>query len=79
MNTKVSVISPSHTAAPRGANWVGLAFDALRAGIKALRATQLMQRRRIDAAWLRNYANQIQASDPGMAADLRAAADRHTG
>jgi hypothetical protein len=67
------VFAPRRIEAPRGAQLVGLVYDLM---------ARLAERRRIrraaaDAAAVREHARRIQASDPGMAADLIAAADRH--
>lgn len=67
------VLVPRRIQAPRGAQLVGLIYDLI---------ARLVERRRVrqaaaDAEAVRNHARRIQASDPGMAADLLAAADRH--
>jgi len=67
------VLVPGRIQAPRGAQLVGLVYDLI---------ARLAERRRVrqaaaDAEAVRMHARRIQASDPGMAADLMAAADRH--
>jgi len=79
MSTQVHVIVPAAVDAPRGAVWFGQAFDTLRSFGKAVRASAESRRRARDAATVRDYALQIEKTDPGMAADLRAAVDRHLG
>lgn len=79
MSTQVHVIVPASVEAPRGAVWFGQAFDALRSLGKAVRASAETRRRSRDAVAVREYALQIEKTDPGMAADLRAAVDRHLG
>ena len=58
-------------AAPRGAGWV----DSLLARLWA-RARREMTRSE-EAAQVREMARHMQATDPGFASDLLAAADRH--
>ncbi len=79
MSSQVHVIVPPAIAAPRGAVWFGQAFDALRSLRTAVRASAEARRRSRDAVAVRAYALQIEKTDPGMAADLRAAVDRHIG
>jgi len=66
--------------APRGARLVGLVFDVLSRHFEGQRereAARGLMRRAAEADSVRNHAYRIQATDPGMAADLFAAADRH--
>lgn len=79
MSSQVNVIVPAAIDAPRGALWFGQAFDALRALGTAVRASADARRRSRDAVAVRDYARLIEKTDPGMAADLRAAVDRHLG
>jgi hypothetical protein len=67
------LLVPQRAQAPRGAQLVGLVYDLM---------ARLAERRRLrqavaDAQAVREHARRIEASDPGMAADLLAAADRH--
>jgi len=69
------VLVPRRAVAPRGAQLVGLLYDLI---------ARMAERRRVrkaaaEAEAVRHFARRIQASDPGMAADLLAAADRHIG
>jgi hypothetical protein len=71
--TAATVLVPRLTVAPRGAQLVGLVVEWLNR-----LAQQRRQRRALaDVQAMREHAQRIQASDPGMAADLIAAADRH--
>ena len=75
--TRTTIDVPARSvAAPRGALLVGLvanfAVDAM-AAWKARRATRRMQR---DAEQLRNLASSVRSSNPSLADDLLAAADR---
>ncbi len=79
MSTRAHVIVPSNVEAPRGAVWFGQALDAVRAFGTAARASAQARRRARDAASVREYAMYLEKTDPGMAADLRAAVDRHLG
>ena len=51
----------------------------MRAFGTAARASAAARRRARDAMIVRDYAMQIEHVDPGMAAALRAAVDRHVG
>lgn len=73
---------PSLPVAPRGAQLVGLVYDLASRVLMRLHRYQdgrRAWRRALDAENVRRIAASYEASDPGMAADLRAAADRHTG
>ncbi len=78
MNTRVNVLS-SGIATPRGSSWIAQVADAVRSFGTAARASAAARRRVRDAMIVRDYALQIEHVDPGMAADLRAAVDRHIG
>lgn len=75
----VTTVQLHPITAPRGARW---AAEAALAFIGALR--RVFARREaaprspaVEAEALRRYAMTLRASDPGFAADLLAAADRH--
>jgi hypothetical protein len=70
----LSIARPATVAVPRGALWVGWLADLA----IAWRARQQLERRAHDAAALRRWAQRLQMSEPSLAADLRAAADRHS-
>lgn len=78
----LSLARPAHVAVPRGALWVGwladlgVAWRERRIAAAALREREL---RSSDAAALRRWAQRLQEVEPALAADLRAAADRHVG
>jgi hypothetical protein len=62
----------------RGARWAAAAFVAVWQGIARLfAAAPRSQSRAEEAAEVREMARRLQATDPGFAADLIAAADRH--
>lgn len=76
----VSLARPAPVAVPRGALWVGWLADlavALRARRRAAAAQSDTLERARDAAALRRWASRFQDTEPSLAADLRAAADRH--
>ena len=72
--TTLKIIGNPQVAEPRGARWAAALWqavtDLLGAAPKALTRAQ-------EAAQVREMARQLQATDPGFAADLYAAADRH--
>jgi hypothetical protein len=70
----LSLARPAPVAVPRGAVWVGWMADL----VVAWRVRQELDRRARDAASLRRWAQRLQMSEPSLAADLRAAADRHS-
>lgn len=78
----LSLARPAPVAVPRGAllvGWladVGLAWHARRVAAAAQREHEV---RVSDAAALRRWAQRLQEVEPALAADLRAAADRHVG
>ncbi len=79
--TTVTVHAPAHVAEPRGAAAAVAVVLAIRDAFRTLREGVAhhrdYQRRVVEANELRAYAHSIARSEPGMAADLRAAADRH--
>ncbi len=79
MSTQVNVIVPANIEAPRGAVWFGQAVDAARSFAAAVRASAKARRQTRDAVAVRQYAVYLEKTDPGMAADLRAAVDRQLG
>jgi hypothetical protein len=74
-STTLSVLPVRATAEPRGALLVGLLYSAFQALFRSTPAR--MPSRTEEAAQVREMARQVQFSDPGFAADLMAAADRH--
>lgn len=76
MSTSISIIVPTPVSAPRGARWFGQAVAAVQAFRRAASASRELRQRQKDALAVRELAAQLERSMPGMAADLRAAADR---
>lgn len=79
MTTQVTVVVPSAPVMPRGAVWVGKLIDTFNAYRVASAATNDVRTRARHAAEVRRHADRLSVSDPGMAADLRAAVDRYLG
>lgn len=80
----ISIHTPNHVAAPRGAALAAGVMAALLHGIEkigqwrtAAMARRSENRRVKDASALRRYAYQFLGDDPRFASDLLAAADRH--
>jgi hypothetical protein len=76
-STTITVQIPAPRSIPRGATLVGAIYDAVVSYRRYRAEANRLQRRSHDAAAVRRFAARIQHTDPGMAADLRAAADRH--
>jgi hypothetical protein len=80
--TTLSLAAPLPVAVPRAAPVAAYYFlmllRALSRASQARQASTALARRLKDAAQLRAYAMGLQHTDPRMAADLLAAADRHT-
>ncbi len=75
MSTHVEVLVPVQPLTPRLATWIGQAIDTARA-LQRVHAAHAERRRLVrEAAALRHLAHDIESSMPGMAADLRRAAD----
>jgi hypothetical protein len=74
--TLSSVVS-SLPRAPRGAQLVAMAYDALERLVRGIEARRAERARAVEAEQVRRFARSLQDSDPGFAADLFAAADRH--
>jgi len=81
-----SLARPATVATPRGALLIGWLADraiALRQNHRLARAAQANHHAAMfsarDAAALRRWAQRLQDTEPHLAADLRAAADRHLG
>lgn len=72
--TTMKIVGLPHVAEPRGARWAAGLFQAVARVFGA--APQALTRAQ-EAAQVREMARQVQAADPGFAADLYAAADRH--
>jgi hypothetical protein len=81
MSTTATFSAYLPAKSPRGAQLVGFVYDTIAAFAARLDARRAALRRRSRAAEaeeVRRFAQAIQDSDPGFAADLFAAADRHT-
>lgn len=75
MSTYIEVLVPVRPATPRLVSWLGHVIDAA-AALRRIHAARAAHRRLVrEANELRELARQIEASQPGMAADLRRAAD----
>lgn len=72
--TTMKIVGLPQVAEPRGARWAANLFQAVARAFGA--APQVLTRAQ-EAAQVREMARQVQAADPGFAADLYAAADRH--
>jgi hypothetical protein len=72
---------PAAKTAPRGAIWAARAaaavWVALSRRVFAAREQSLVLKAAVEAAQVRAMARHHAATDPGFAADLQAAADRH--
>jgi hypothetical protein len=75
--TTITVQIPAPRSIPRGATLVGAIYDAVVSYRRYRAEATRLRQRSVDADAVRRYAATLQNSDPGMAADLRAAADRH--
>ena len=77
--TNLTLVRPAPIAAPRGAVWASRAAVAVVEAFKRLLTHRPdgPHARADEAEALRRYANSLRATDPGLAADLYAAADRH--
>ena len=73
---------PRPVAAPRGAAvaaaFFALLLEVLRRGFAVLAKSDARARRLAEAESVRRYAMSLSHSDPALASDLFAAADRHT-
>jgi hypothetical protein len=76
MTTATYFVTPAR-ATPRGAILVGKIHDFIMKMVIRHRAARAEATRELEAEYVRRYARDIEASDPGFAADLYAAADRH--
>ena len=76
--TLTSVVS-SLPRAPRGAQLFALVYDAVERAVARIEARRAARIRAAEAEQVRSFARSLQDSDPGFAADLYAAADRHVG
>jgi hypothetical protein len=82
--TSITVQSPRHIAAPRGAAWAALVFSQATRGLEWLirtrdvfAADRSLATRIAEANRVRRLARNVAPTDPGFAADLYSAADRH--
>jgi hypothetical protein len=77
--TNLTLVRPAPIAIPRGADWAARAavtfFDFVRRAL--VRRPAGLRSRAAQVEAVRRYADALRATDPGMAADLYAAADRH--
>ena len=75
----VTTVQLHPTTAPRGARWAAEAVLALVDGLHRVfaRREAVPRSPAEEAEALRRYAMTLRTSDPGFAADLMAAADRH--
>ncbi|MED5622057.1 hypothetical protein [Ideonella sp. BN130291] len=76
MSTYLHIQVPAQTAIPRGAVLVGRLIETFQAYAKARKAERKLRERAHDARRVRELANRLQSSDPGMASDLRCMLDR---
>jgi hypothetical protein len=74
--TLTSVVA-SLPRAPRGAQLIALAYDAIERAVRRIEARRAARTRAAEVEMVRRYARSMQDSDPSFAADLYAAADRH--
>ncbi len=72
--TTLNVVGMPRAAEPRGARWAASLWHAVSMALSA--APKALSRAQ-EAAEVREMARRVQASDPGFAADLYSAADRH--
>lgn len=72
--TTMKIVGLPQVSEPRGARWAAGLFQAV---VRAFGAAPKALTRAQEAAEVREMARQMQATDPGFAADLYAAADRH--
>lgn len=81
--TTITVFRPQAVGVPRAAQWAAQAFMRLLGALERAADERTRRHRALaqlaDAARVRAYAVQVAAVDPGFAADLLAAADRHVG
>ena len=77
--TTVTTVRPAPITIPRGAVWAAQAAVALADAWQRFFSRRLLapRSRAEEAESLRTYALSIRQADPGFAADLYAAADRH--
>jgi hypothetical protein len=77
--TTLSSVVSSLPRAPQGAQLMALLYDAIERAVRRIEARRAARLRAAEADAVRRYARSVQESDPSFAADLYAAADRHTG
>jgi hypothetical protein len=79
MNTTTTLTSvvASLPRAPRGAQLFAMLFDAVERLARRIDAARTANSRAAEAEQVRRFARSLQDTDPGFAADLYAAADRH--
>ncbi|MEF7617145.1 hypothetical protein V4F39_24745 [Aquincola sp. MAHUQ-54] len=77
MSTSATVFVPRHQPAPRGAKLVALIFNTFANIAARRRAAKQAEVLAVEAEEVRRYARGVARQDPGFAADLFAAADRH--
>lgn len=79
MSHTITVLSIPKPAVPRGALLAAAVYRWIAERHQAWRAARAERRAADEAAAVRAMALHVQATDPGFAADLYAAADRHQG
>jgi hypothetical protein len=76
MSTYLDIQVPTAPAIPRGALFVARLIDTFQASVKVFQAERALRQRANDVRRVRELASRLQASDPGMASDLRCMLDR---
>lgn len=79
MSHTITVLSVPTPAIPRGALLAAAVYRWIAEHYQAWRAARAERTTADEAAAVRAMALHLQATDPGFAADLYAAADRHQG
>lgn len=79
MSRTITVLSVAPPAVPRGALLAAAVYRWIAERYAGWRAARAERKAADDAAAVRAMALHVQATDPGFAADLYAAADRHRG
>jgi len=79
MTIAVTNLPVLHIEQPRGATLVGRIYDYFAGVAERHEAKSAEALRAYEAEQVRRYAREIENQDPGFAADLFAAANRHEG
>lgn len=77
MSTLLDVQVPARVATPRVALFLERLIDACQSLARLYRARRDLHERARDAYRVRELARRLERSDPGVASDLRCAADRY--